>query len=76
MKSIIVRERFGADGPLIDGTGVKIGVISDSYNANAMQLHRMTWPRAIYPTTSSYLSRIWKTRALTKDGQCFRLFMT
>ena len=34
MKSFLVRERFGANGPLIDGTGVKIGVISDSYNAN------------------------------------------
>jgi hypothetical protein len=35
MKSFVVRDRFGANGPVIDGTGVKIGVISDSYNTNA-----------------------------------------
>jgi hypothetical protein len=28
MKSFVARERFGPGGPLIDGTGIKIGVIS------------------------------------------------
>ena len=36
IKADLVRERFGPGGALIDGTGVKIGVISDSYNANAV----------------------------------------
>jgi hypothetical protein len=35
IKADKVRESFGPGGPLIDGTGVKIGVISDSYSANA-----------------------------------------
>ena len=36
MNSNLVRQQFAADGVGIDGTGVKIGVISDSYNTNVI----------------------------------------